>query len=79
MNIQLIVPKSMLRSVAGQQQNVIALVLAVILFVSVAIPVTEDAVDNSTATGTTRTILDLLTLFLALGLLVIIARGSGLI
>lgn len=61
------------------RSNVIGLVIAVILVVSVAIPVTEDAVNNSTATGTTRTVLNLLTLFLAIGLLVLIAAGSGLI
>ena len=59
------------------QGSVMTLVVGVILVVAVAIPVTQDIVDNSTATGTTATILDLLVLFLAIGVLVLIARGSG--
>lgn len=76
--LELIVPTKMLEGVQGQTAGVMGLVVGVILVVAVAIPVTQDVVDNSTATGTTATILDLLVLFLAIGVLVLIARGSGL-
>jgi len=76
--LSLIIPKRMFASAKGMNNNVMALVVGVILVVAVAIPVTQDIVDNSTATGTTRTILNLLVLFLAIGVLVLIARGSGL-
>lgn len=74
--LTLFFPSKMVRSKAGVA-NVMQLVVGVILVVAVAIPVTSDMVNNSTATGTTRTILNLLVLFLAIGLLVMIARGSG--
>ena len=74
--LSLIVPKILFASKKGVE-NVMTLVVGVILVVAVAIPVTQDIVDNSTATGTTSTILNLLVLFLAIGVLVLIARGSG--
>ena len=75
--LNLIIPSKMLKGTSGQTGNVMTLVVGVILVVAVAIPVTQDIVDNSTATGTTKTILNLLVLFLAIGVLVLIARGSG--
>ena len=75
--LSFIVPSNLFGGKGGQTNSVMALVVGVILVVAVAIPVTQDIVDNSTATGTTRTILDLLVLFLAIGVLVLIARGSG--
>lgn len=75
--LSLIVPSKLFRGRGGQTNSVMTLVVGVILVVAVAIPVTQDIVDNTTATGTTKTILDLLVLFLAIGVLVLIARGSG--
>ncbi len=75
--LSLIYPAHLLKGKGGQTNNVMTLVVGVILVVAVAIPVTQDIVTNSTATGTTRTILNLLVLFLAIGVLVLIARGSG--
>jgi len=65
----------MLKQIKGA---IISLILAIILFVAVAIPVTIDVIANVTPklTGTTLTIVNLTPVFLSLGLLVIIARGS---
>ena len=75
--LSLIIPSGIFKGRRGQSNSVMTLVVGVILVVAVAIPVTQDIVDNTTATGTTKTILDLLVLFLAIGVLVLIARGSG--
>lgn len=61
------------RGLAGAAGTVVAVMIAIIVIVAVALPVVQDVVDNSTATGTTRTILNLLPLFLGLAALVTVA------
>ena len=58
--------------------GVLSLILAVILFVAVAIPVAVDVIANVTPkiSGTTLTVVNLVPVFLALGLLITIARSS---
>lgn len=56
----------------------IEVVVGIILLVAVALPVASDIVNNSSATGTTKTIIDLIPLFIGIGALVYVARGSGL-
>ena len=53
---------------------IIGSVIAVIIMVTVAYPVIKATVDNqsATATGTTKTILDLLPLFVVIGALVLV-------
>lgn len=53
---------------------IIGSVIAVIIMVTVAYPVIKTTVDNqsATATGTTKTILDLLPLFVVIGALVLV-------
>jgi hypothetical protein len=59
--------------------DALGIVLGVILVVAVALPIVIDQVNNSTATGTTKTVLDVLPIFVALGALYFIARSAGLI
>jgi|TARA_R100000789_G_C3017939_1_gene152847 hypothetical protein len=66
----------MLTSRGGQLvANVIGSVIGVIMFVAVAIPVTQDIIDNVTLTGTTLTIVNLLPLFYAIGALLAVVGG----
>ena len=55
--------------------NIIGSVVGVIMFVAVAIPVTQDVIDNTTLTGTTSTIVNLLPLFYAIGALLAVVGG----
>lgn len=57
----------------GAAGAVIGVMVAIIVIVAVALPVTEDIVNSSTSTGTTATILDLLPLFIGLAALVTVA------
>jgi hypothetical protein len=59
-------------------ESVIGLVIGIIMIVAVLLPVTQNIVDNSTSTGTTKTIVQLLPLFVALLALLFISRGGGL-
>ena len=52
---------------------IIGIVIAAIIGIAVGIPVINDVVADSNATGTTKTILDLLDLFIGLLILVAIA------
>lgn len=61
------------RGMAGAAGVVIGVMIAIIVIVAVALPVTEDVIAQSTSTGTTATILDLLPLFLGLAALVTVA------
>lgn len=66
--------KSMNRKgLSGAGSAVIGAMIAIIVIVAVALPVTESVVNDSTSTGTTATILDLLPLFLGLAALVTVA------
>ncbi|MAF44194.1 MAG: hypothetical protein CMI54_08570 [Parcubacteria group bacterium] len=58
--------------------SVMGVVVGIILLVAAALPVAQDVVDNSTATGTTRTIINLVPLFIAIAAIVFVARGTGL-
>jgi len=74
MGAQWAVARAMSRKgMAGPAGTVIAVMISIIVIVAVALPVVEDVVNNSTATGTTATILDLLPLFLGLAALVTVA------
>lgn len=55
--------------------GIIALVIGIILVVSVAIPVVQNAVTSGNFSGTTKTITDLFVVLLAIGGLVLIAGG----
>lgn len=61
------------KGMAGPAGTVIAVMISIIVIVAVALPVVQDVVDNSNASGTTQTILDLLPLFLGLAALVTVA------
>lgn len=66
----------LLRSKAGV--SVMDMVVGIVLLVAAALPVAQDVVDNSTATGTTRTIINLIPLFIAIGAIVYVSATSGL-
>lgn len=51
----------------------IGIMVAAILGVAVAIPVVQDVINDSNVTGTTKTVLDLVPLFIGLLLLVALA------
>ncbi len=55
--------------------NIVGSVIGVIMFVAVAIPVTQDIIDNVTLSGTTSTIVNLLPLFYAIGALLAVVGG----
>lgn len=55
--------------------NIIGSVIGVIMFVAVAIPVTQDIINNTTLSGTTSTIVNLLPLFYAIGALLAVVGG----
>lgn len=57
--------------------GIIAIVIGIILLVAVAIPVTKDVISNTTATGTTLTILNLYAVLLAVVGLIMIVGGFG--
>ena len=61
------------KGLAGTAGAVIGVMIAIIVIVAVALPVTEDVVNSSSSSGTTKTILDLLPLFLGLAALVVVA------
>jgi len=66
----------MFKSKAGQLvSNIIGSVIGVIMFVAVAIPVTQDIINNTTLSGTTSTIVNLLPLFYAIGALLAVVGG----
>ena len=61
------------RGMVGVAGVIIGVMIAIIVIVAVALPVVEDVIAQSSSTGTTSTILDLLPLFLALAALVTVA------
>ena len=73
-----LIPKKlkMLSSKAGQLvSNIVGSVIGVIMFVAVAIPVTQDIINTANVTGTTLTIINLLPLFYAIGALLAVVGG----
>lgn len=56
---------------------VINTVIAIILIVAVAIPVTQDVITSANLSGVAGTIIDLLPVFLALAGLIVVAGLSG--
>tara|TARA_Y100000296_G_scaffold87145_1_gene130070 strand:- start:4312 stop:4569 length:258 start_codon:yes stop_codon:yes gene_type:complete len=74
--LRTLIPKKMFISKTGQLvANIVGSVIGVIMFVAVAIPVTQDIIDNVTLTGTTSTIVNLLPLFYAIGALLAVVGG----
>lgn len=68
--------RRIIRSKSGQLiNNIIGSVIGVIMFIAVAIPVTQDIIDNVTLSGTTLTIVNLLPLFYAIGALLAVVGG----
>ena len=59
--------------------DVVGLIIGVILIVSVALPIVLDQVANTTATGTTLTVLNVLPIFIGLGALYFVVRSVGLV
>ena len=59
----------------AQTANIMNLIVAIVLIVAAAIPVTLDVIANTTISGTTKTIVDLIPLFLGIGALVVVARS----
>ena len=71
-----LMPGKMVNSRSGQLvANIIGSVIGVIMFIAVAIPVTQQIIDNTTLSGTTKTIVDLLPLFYAIGALLAVVGG----
>ena len=60
---------------SAQTANILNLIVAVVLIIAAAIPVTLNVIANTTITGTTKTIVDLIPLFLGIGALVVVARS----
>ena len=59
----------------AQTGNILNLIVAIVLIVAAAIPVTLDVIANTTISGTTKTIVDLIPLFLGIGALIVVARS----
>lgn len=66
---------SMLKSKKGNA--ILNAVLAIILLVAVAIPVTQSVITSANLTGTASTIINLLPLFLAIAGLVVVGSLAG--
>lgn len=74
--VKSMLPSKMIKSKGGQLiSNIIGSVIGVIMFVAVAIPVTQDVVASANLTGTTLTIVNLLPLFYAIGALLAVVGG----
>jgi len=58
-------------------QAIVGLMIATIIGVVVAVPVTKDAIDNQSFTGTLKTVTDVIPLMLAVLLIVGIAQVMG--
>lgn len=67
----------MLKSKKGQAGGIVGLIVAIILIVAVAIPITTSVISTANLTGVSKTIIDLLPVFLALGGLVLVAGLSA--
>ena len=63
----------------AQSANILNLIVAIVLIIAAAIPVTLDVITDSAGTpnisGTTRTIVNLIPLFLGIGALIVVARS----
>ena len=59
----------------AQTANILNLIVAIVLIIAAALPVTLDVIANTTITGTTKTVVDLVPLFLGIGALVLVARS----
>jgi len=58
-------------------QAIVGLMIATIIGVVVAVPVTKDAIDNQSFSGTLKTVTDVIPLMLAVLLIVGIAQVMG--
>jgi hypothetical protein len=63
------------RNKKAQTANILNLIVAIVLIIAAALPVTLDVIDNVTISGTTKTVVDLVPLFLGIGALVLVARS----
>ena len=63
------------RGIKGE--GVMNLIFAIILVVAVAIPIASSVVSAANLTGITATVAGYITLFLALGVLYLVARSTG--
>lgn len=71
--------KEMFKTMKGQG-GIVGLVVTIILIVAVAIPITNSVIATANLSGVSKTIIDLLPVFLALGGLVVVAglsTGAG--
>lgn len=60
-------------------QGPVGVLIYTIISVAVAIPVTNEVINNANLTGTTATVVNLIPLFIGLGTMFATARGSGLL
>ncbi len=63
------------RNRKAQTANILNLIVAIVLIVAAALPVTLDVIANVSLSGTTKTVVDLVPLFLGIGALVLVARS----
>ena len=63
------------RNKKAQTANILNLLVAIILIIAAAMPVTLDVIANVSLTGTTKTVVDLIPMFLGIGALVVVARA----
>lgn len=63
------------RNRKAQTANILNLIVAIVLIIAAALPVTLDVIANTTVSGTTKTVVDLVPLFLGIGALVLVARS----
>lgn len=63
------------RNKKAQTANILNLIVAIVLIVAAALPVTLDVIANVSLSGTTKTVVDLVPLFLGIGALVLVARS----
>ena len=74
MNMLKNVEKSYTRNCgAGLVGQMIGLVIGIVLSVAVVIPITQDIIDNTSATGTTLVILNIIPIFTALIPIIIVS------
>jgi competence protein ComGC len=52
--------------------NIVVVIVAIIMLVAVAIPVTQDVIDSANLTGTAATVTSLLPLLLAVGGVIVV-------
>ena len=61
------------RGLTGTAGVVVGAMISIIVIVAMAIPVTQDVIENQAFTGTLKTVVDLVPLFLGLAALITVA------